>query len=453
MIFSILKFILQISTRVYFGKLEIKRMEHIPAKGPVLLVANHPSTFMDPLVIAVTIKRKVFFLTKAEVFKSSFAKWILPKFNMIPIYRVQDDPTQLHKKKETFTKSFEHLKRGGAILIFPEGISLTERKLKKIKTGAARIALGVEAENDFKLGVQIVTVGLNYSNPHRFQSDLFINIDEPIQVQDFQERYKQEPVQTVNDLTNEIRLRLEKQVVAIEDSKVDKLVSNIEIIYKSQLIKDLGYSSKVKEHDFLVTRAISEQVHHFQEKGPERVEQISQYIDEYFAALDRVQLNDGILRKFPTGGFMIINTISSSFYMIIGFPIFVFGVINNYLPYKIPDWISRASTNQGQFHGALTMTLGTFTFLIFYAVQLWLIHYYFQQPWITLAYLFILPLSGFFALCYWKRFTNLLGRWIIFSLFYKKTKLITSILNMRQRIIDELEKGRKEYADDLVNKI
>ena len=418
-------------------------MEQIPAKGPVLLVANHPSTFMDPLVIAVNVKRNVFFLAKAEVFKSSFAKWILPKFNMIPIYRAQDDPSQLHKNKETFAKSFEHLKQGGAILIFPEGISLTERKLKKIKTGAARIALGAEAENDFKLGVQIVTVGLNYSNPHRFQSDLFINIDESIKVAEFQERYKQDAFQAVNDLTDEIRIHLEKQVVAIEDSKMDKLVGNIEIIYKSQLINDLGYSSKIKEHDFLVTRAISERVHHFHGHEPERVEKISQYIDDYFTALDRVQLNDRILRKFPASGPIMINTIGSLFFMLIGLPVFIFGFINNYLPYKIPAWISRAMTRQSQFYGALTMTGGTFTFLIFYAIQLWLAQYYFQQVWLTMAYMTILPLSGFFAHFYWKNFSNLRARWMIFSLFYKKTSLITSILTMRQRIIDELEKGRK----------
>ena len=453
MIFFCLKFLFRISTKMYFRNLEVKGLEHISATGPVLLVANHPSTFMDPVVIATTIQRRIYFLAKAEIFKSSFSKWILPKFNMIPIYRAQDDPTQLMKNKETFAKSYEHLENGGAILIFPEGISMTDRKLKKIKTGAARIALGAEAECEFKLGVQIITVGLTYSNPHRFQSDLFINIDAPLHVSDYQERYTKDQFQAANDLTDAIRIHLEKQVVTIEDASRDKLVKNIEIIYKSQLIKDLGYSAKVKEHDFLVTRAISERVHYFYEHEPARVERIRNTIDTYFTTLDRMQLKDKFLKRFPENESIFLNSIWSFLYMTIGLPIFIFGFTNNYLPYKIPGWITQKITKLPEFAGALAISLGTLTFLIFYGIQLWLMQHYFHTLWLTLVYLLLLPLTGLYAFFYWKRFTNIRGKWMIFSLFYKKTKLITSLMTMRQGIIDDLEKGRKEYTDKTVNVI
>ena len=279
MLYRTLKIILRITLRAFFRNKQVKGLENIPSKGPLLLVANHPSTFMDPIVIAASIKRKIYFLGKAELFRSSFAKWLLPKFNIIPVYRAQDDPSKLNKNRETFSKCFEHLKDGGVILIFPEGISLTERKIKKIKTGAARIALGAEAANDFKLNVKIITFGLNYSDPHSFHSDLLINIDEPINVMDYKEKYAEDNFKAAHELTDEIRLRIEKQVVAIEDAKIDKLVKNIETIYKSQLIKDLGYSIKIKEHDFIVTRAISEQVHYFFEKQPDRVSKIKNEID------------------------------------------------------------------------------------------------------------------------------------------------------------------------------
>ncbi len=451
MILYCLKFLLRISTKMYFRNLEVKGLEYISPTRPILLVANHPSTFMDPVVIATTIQRRIYFLAKAEVFKSSFSKWILPKLNLIPIYRAQDDPTLLNKNKETFAESFEHLEKGGAILIFPEGISLTERKLKKIKTGAARIALGAEAACDFKLGVQIITVGLNYSDPHRFQSDLFINIDAPIQVTQYKERHRLNEFQAVNDLTDEIRLHLEKQVVAIENVTVDKLVKNIEIIYKSQLIKDLGYSTKIKEHDFLVTRAISERVHYFYELEPARVERIRNNIDMYFTALDRIQLKDKFLKRFPANGSMFVNSIGSFLYMTIGIPIFIFGFANNYLPYKIPGWITHKISKLPEYAGAFSMSLGTLTFLIFYGLQLWLMQHYFHIVWLTLVYLLVLPLTGLYAFFYWKRFTNIRGRWMIFSLLYKKTKLVTSLIMMRQGIIDELEKGRKEYTEKMVD--
>ena len=75
--------------------------------------------------------------------------------------------------------------------------------------------------------------------------------------------YKEDAFTAANKLTDEIRARLEKQIVAIEDAEIDELVKNIEVLYKSQLLKDLGYTPKIKEHDFIVTKAINEEVHYY----------------------------------------------------------------------------------------------------------------------------------------------------------------------------------------------
>lgn len=447
MLYGFIKILMRTTIRAFFRKKQVIGLEHIPAKGPLILVANHPSTFMDPIVLAASIKREVYFLGKAEIFKSSFAKWLLPKFNVIPVYRAQDDPSLLHKNKETFSKCFEHLKDGGVILIFPEGISLTDRKLKKLKTGTARIALGAEAENNFTLGVKIICFGLNYSDQHSFQSDLLINIDEEINVTKYKEKYEEDSFKAAHELTDEIRLRIEKQIVAIEDAEVDKLVKDIETIYKSQLIKDLGYSDKITEHDFYVTRAISKIVHYYFEKQPERAKKMKQDIEKYFADIDTLQLNDRVLKNFTKSGSIILNSLFSILYLLVGFPIFMYGVINNYLPFKLPNWLSKTITKLPQFYGAMTMVIGTFTFLLFYSFQLWLVQHYTHTTWVTLCYLVTLPLSGFFAYFYGKKFSTLHGRWMIFSLFYNKTHLITSIISMRQHIIDELERGRKEFAE------
>ena len=445
MIYTFLKFLMRISLRAFFRNLQVKGLENLPHDGPLLIVSNHPNTIMDPIVIACSINREVFFLAKAEVFKSPVAKWLLPKFNMIPVYRHQDDPALVKNNDQTFAKCYEHLKKNNSILIFPEGVSLTDRKLKKIKTGTARIGLGAEAANDFKLGVKIVSIGLNYSDHHRFQSDLFINIDEPIVVANYRDEYLLDEFKTVNKLTDEIRLRLENQIVAIEDAEVDHLVKNIETIYKSQLFKDLGYSPKIKEHDFLVTKAINEQVQYFINHQPERVIKIKNNIETYFKSLDRIELSDRVLKKFPGKGSLTVTTLLSAFYMIIGLPIFVYGFATNFIPFKLSALITRKIVSR-DYYGSVAMLLGTLLFGLFYGCLLWMVQHYFQNVLLTVCCLLSLPLCGFFAFFYWKRFTNFRGRWIIFSLFYRKTALITSIINMRQNIIDELEKGRKEYA-------
>ncbi len=444
MLYYLIRLLFRLSNRVFFKTLQVKGVENIPEKGPLFIVANHPSAFMDPIVIATTSKRPLYLIAKGAIFQSKFSKWFLPKFNVIPIYRADETPGQGTKNKDVFKQCYSHLAKGGAILIFPEGVSLTERKIKKIQSGTARICFGAEAENDFKLNIKIVAAGLNYSDPHKFHSDLFINIDKPILVSDYYELYKQDSFKAAHALTDEIRKRLEATVVAIQDADLDKLVANIELIYKSQLLKDFGHSPKEMEDGFKTTKAISDSVHYFQEHQPERVEKIKNEINSYLDTLDHLSLDDGLIKgvskKRP-----VFKAFSSFLYLVIGFPLFVFGFLNNYLPFRIPFWASRLISKRQEFFGSIALTMGTFTFLIFYSLQIWLVDEFTHDWRVVLAYALLLPISGLFAFSYKKRFTTIRGGWMVFSLFYKKTSLITSLITKRQLIVDELEKGKNEF--------
>ena len=450
MLYRFLRFILTIAVRTYFRNITVRKTTEIP-EGPLIVVANHPNTFLDPIVVGLQLKQQIAFLAKAEVFRSRFANWLLPKFNMIPVYRKQDDPSLMHKNEETFERCFEHLSGKGTLMIFPEGISLTQRKLEKIKTGAARIALGAEAANGFKAGVQILTVGLNYSNPHRFQGDLLINMDAPIDVSTYAKDYQEDPFRAAQLLTEEIRLRLEKNIIAIEEEGTDKLVRQIETIYKSSLLNETSGPSirPGGEEDFIATKGILSAVLYYLKTDPERVERLRQMTDDYFTALDRLNLNDHLLRKFTTSRPAFLERIYIFLFLILGFPFWLFGVINNYLPYKLPYYIARSLTKKTDWHGALFVSLGIGTFLLFYSVQLYFVQRIFHQPLLTLGYFFLLPFTGFFAFRYYRRFTNLRGRWTILSLFIKRATLLSGLITMRQQITDELERGKMQYNKEI----
>jgi len=444
MIYSLLRFIFRIANRFYFRTIQVKGSENIPEKGPVFFVANHPSAFMDPIVIGTVVKRPLFFLAKGALFQNAFTRWLFPKFNMIPIFRNDETPGQGHKNKDVFLHCHKHLAKSGAILIFPEGVSLTERKIKKIQTGTARICLGAEAENNFNLDIRIVPIGLNFSDPHKFQSDLFVNIDTPIHVSDYYEAFKEDAFKAAHALTDEIRRRLETQVVAIQDAEVDKLVANIEQIYKSQLLVDLGHSPKNMKEDFDATRAISDSVHYFMEEEPLRVEKMKTEIDLYLKDLERLSLNDDLIRKLGKRS-PFFDALRSFLYLALGLPFFIFGFINNYLPFKLPGWGAKLISKREEFFGSISLSLGTFTFLLFYSIQIWLLNKWTGDWRIVLAYAILLPVSGLFAFYYFRRFTTVRGNWKIFSLFYKKTNLVTSLISKRRQIIEGLEKGKEDF--------
>lgn len=445
MLYSFLKILMQITVRVFFRSITIRNKEMIPDKGPLMVLVNHPSTFMDPIVVATMLNRKVFFLGKGVLFKSKIAKWLLPKFNVIPIYRQKDDPALMSKNKEVFIKCFEHLEHGGALLMFPEGTSITERKLRPIKTGASRIALGAEAQNNFGLGVHIVTIGLNYANPHKFNRDLFINVDKPIKVADFKEDYLADEFQAAENLTEEIRKRLENLIIAIEDDKTDELVKNIETLYKYKLSKELGISKKDKDADFLMTKNIIETVNHYLQYNPERVETIRLRIQEYLNNINKLGLTDtDIVRNQKSNSFVRSN-LKALLILVLGFPVYLYGLVNNYLPFKIPGMLASKISKSIEFRGAISMVGGLFTFLIFYSTQLILVWKLTHIQWLTIAYGLSLPLSGLFAYWYFHTVNKMRTKWVLLLLFYKKSVFISNLITEREQIIAEFDKIKNEY--------
>jgi 1-acyl-sn-glycerol-3-phosphate acyltransferase len=436
-----------ITVRVFFRSVTVRNNQLIPEKGPLMVLANHPSTFMDPIVIATLLDREVYFLAKGELFKGSFAKWLLPKFNMIPVYRKQDDPSQMGRNEETFIKCYEHLEKGGAILMFPEGVSITERKLKPIKSGAARIVLGAEARNDFKLNVQVLNIGLNYENPHRFNRRLFVNIDNPVAASAFRESYNEDTFKGVAALSEVIRQRLETLIIGIEDKRIDALVAQIEMLYREKLNADLQIEKGDSSSEFMVTRNIVETVNYFSVTDPQRVETMRQRLENYFERLKKAGISDHHIAGRGSERSFLLGNLKDLLTIILGFPFYVYGLINNFLPFEIPAAAAKKISKSIEFRGAIGMVGGMFTFLIFYTLQIWLCWKLTHWTALTLIYGISLPLSGLFAYWYYHKVKEIRAQWLIMVLFYKRSQLISGLITERENIIAEFDKAKAEFLN------
>ena len=164
--------------------------EYIPEKGPLIIVANHPNTFMDPLLVAAITGQRIGFVANAGIFINKVINKIFTYFHVIPIYRKKD--IQLGEKpdnRKAFVKCHEYLDRKGTLLIFPEGTSYYELKLREIKTGTARIALSYEDLKDFNGSLKIIPIALDYSDSIQFRSIVSITICKAIDVQDYKEAF------------------------------------------------------------------------------------------------------------------------------------------------------------------------------------------------------------------------------------------------------------------------
>jgi 1-acyl-sn-glycerol-3-phosphate acyltransferase len=78
---------------------------------------------------------------------------LLFALGVIPVYRKADDPDKMDRNEEAFAACDQAFDRERLIAIYPEGATHAEAHVQRIKTGAARIALGYEAHAPGRLTV------------------------------------------------------------------------------------------------------------------------------------------------------------------------------------------------------------------------------------------------------------------------------------------------------------
>ncbi len=207
----------------------------VPAKGALLLVANHPNSLLDPALVAAAARRSVRFLAKAPLFTDKRIGFLVRSSGSIPVYRRIDDPDSMDGNQDMFRSVFEALKNDLGIALFPEGISHSEPSLAKLKTGAARIALG--AFEHTQETFPIIPVGMVLAEKDVFRSRALVTVGEPIEWEDLAPR-GQTDRHAVVELTRRIDTAIRDVTVNLETWEDKPIVECAEQIWSAEFNSD-----------------------------------------------------------------------------------------------------------------------------------------------------------------------------------------------------------------------
>lgn len=219
--------IISIALRLFFRRLEVVGAERVPPAGPLIFVLNHPNGLVDPALVFVSMPRRVSFLAKSTLFDNPIGAFVLRTLEILPVYRRIDAGAKLASNSVTFENCFELLRRGRCIAIFPEGISHDEPQLQKMKTGAARIALGAVSDPvQPSIGLKIVPAGLYYTSKTSFRSEALIRYGEPFEIDAIElDENGDPPRDVVIELTAKIEEALRDVTVNAEtETELDTVV-------------------------------------------------------------------------------------------------------------------------------------------------------------------------------------------------------------------------------------
>ena len=118
----------------------VSGLDRIPRRGPVILASNHLS-FIDSVVIPLTVPRRVRFLAKAEYFDGEGVRGRLSAgfFRLIDAVPVQRDGQRA--SMAALDAALEVLRTGCAFGIYPEGTRSRDGRLYRGRTGVGWLAM------------------------------------------------------------------------------------------------------------------------------------------------------------------------------------------------------------------------------------------------------------------------------------------------------------------------
>ena len=130
----LMRFMVWILVNIVY-RLRTEGLEHIPDRGPVVVVCNHVS-FMDALVVVGCCRRPVRFVMDHQIFNTPLLSFVFRTAGAIPIAPAQQQPEIL---KQAYERVAAYLEAGEVVGIFPEGRITTDGDIGPFKNGIERI--------------------------------------------------------------------------------------------------------------------------------------------------------------------------------------------------------------------------------------------------------------------------------------------------------------------------
>lgn len=420
-------FIVKTGFNTFYKKHQTVGSENVPyGKKPIIFAANHQNAFLDPILITVVGPIETYYLTRADIFEKPFLNKLFRSIFMLPIYRQRDGGNTIERNQVTFNECYDLLNENKAIIIFPEGNHTGKKNLRAIKKGLVRIGYGADDKYNGDLDVQIIPVGLNYSNYSGFQSEFLINFGEPISLNDYQKQREEHENRTITNISSEINEGMKKVMI---DIKLDhyEAINEMLYIFPKEIDKLSNQKSETLSDKFKAQKTFIDKIEKAIDSDPMLGETIDKKVKNI---IDFTRENNLKYWLFNNDKYSFGTILLTILGLLIGLPIHIYGMINSYIPYKMPVWFVDSKIKDVTFHGSFKMALGVVFFGLFWSIQVSMVTLL-TDHYIWILYALSLPLSALFSWNYWKTLLKTKGK-----LAYNKLNGSSKMENLKVDILE-----------------
>jgi 1-acyl-sn-glycerol-3-phosphate acyltransferase len=367
MIYELTRPLAKLGLSVYFRKVYFFGSHLIPVDKPVLLATNHPTAVIEPCIMAAWLSRSLSFLARGDLFVNSrFFRLIYRFYHIVPVFRVVDTGySNVNRNYETFNFCYDALAQKKAIMILAEGKTIHEKRLRPLRKGTARIIFG-SYEKYGDLDVQIIPVGINYSNSNKFRGHAYFDFGEPISASQYFSLYNQDQNKAISKLTRDLHEKLRERVIHVENPEDDQ-VAELLLEYTRNEFTESFVPVTIKDNSLLVKQI--EVINTLNQLLRPSKDEFCTALENYRKALEEAEITDkGLLHSERI-------TFSKRMLCLIGNLPSLTGKILNYAPLALGDYLGNRLAPAIEFRASIAGISGSIAWLLYIiliVIALWI---------------------------------------------------------------------------------
>lgn len=435
MIRRVIVALVRLALRIYFQRIEVTGVEHVPLDTPVIFVLNHPNALVDPVFLLCLAPRDVSFLAKAPLFRMPFIGYLVKELDSLPVYRHQDQGADVTKNQETFIAARKLLARGGTIGICPEGVSHDDPGLKPIKTGAARISLAAVSTGEVK-DLKIVPAGLYYTSKTSFRSDALLYFGNPIDVEPVTlEPDGTPPRDAVRRLSSQIEKALREVILDAQHEEELQTTARAERIFSSA--SNDGEAESLKDELHLQQRFIKAYPI-VQRRQPERLRRLETRMMRFEEELNQAGVDPEELS--PPGStlrvFAAIVRRVILFLLMLG-PALI-GAVTHYPAYKLGGFLAtRFARDSDDVISTIKIISAMLLFPLTWII-LAVVAYVYSGWLLAVLTLLVIPFCGYVAIVFFEELDKSIAGLRVLTFFLVRRRFFVRLLAERNAIRNEI---------------
>lgn len=433
--YNLLKQYVRFVDWVIHQRILIQGKENIPGNKPLVFAPNHQNALSDPMAVLLNVKHQLVWLARADIFgKSKMVDGILRFMKIMPVYRMRDGMDSLGKNETTFNTSIRVLQNNAALALFPEAAHTFKRQIKTHKKAIPRIVFMAEERTGGELDIHIIPTGIHYSHYWKFNRTLIINFGTPIRVKPFYEDYLNDQQGAIRRLREALQEATLPLIVNFKSEKHYNDFERIRKIYGERFLQRSGLPFS-RLNLFNSDRQLANRLDQLEEEKPQETEQFVETARTYGQLLKKHRLKSRLLLNDFN---YLPRLLGQALLLTAGFPIFLFGLLFNGLPFFSIDWFVRTKIKDRAFWSSVILVLALILFPLFYLLELWAV-----APWIPgwwrLVFVASLPFAGKLAFNWYILWRKAMGTLRVLRIKWFRKDLWKTLMQHKQELFKQLD--------------